>query len=210
MTRLQGLKYLLLVSALASRLAAQAPVNRAPAATEGGAPPPPLKVALSGKALGKYTQARKDALQYLASPRCANFLSSRGFQPAEVAKALTAQQPQDGTASSISFGAAGIIGSQPDPHSGESVQVAFNSPNFLTMALSQPGGTDTYYNPQLLTRKVAYPYSNPVSVIHEALHNLTGESDVAIAQDFGYTGFEALESNIFLNDTLKTYCDSKR
>ncbi len=203
-------KSLLVVLGLVATVCAQQPKNRPSDATEGGAPPPPLKVALSGKALDKYTQARKDALQYLASPRCADFLSGHGFQPDQVAKALSAQRPQDGTASSISFGAAGIIGSQPDPHSGDSVQTAFNNPNFLTMALSQPRGADTYYNPQLLTRKIAYPYSNPVSVIHEALHNLTGESDVAIAQDFGYTGFEPLESNIFLNDTLKKYCDSKR
>jgi hypothetical protein len=209
MTARRLVKSLLVVAGLAATVLAQQATNRAPAATEGGAPPPPLKVALSGKALDKYTQARRDALQYLASPRCTNFLSSHGFQSVEVAKALTSQQPQDGTASSISFGAAGIVGSQSDPHSGDSVQVAFNNPNFLTMALSQPRGTETYYNPRLLTRKVSYPYSNPVSVIHEALHNLTGESDVAIAQDFGYTGFEPLESNIFLNDALKKYCDSK-
>jgi hypothetical protein len=202
-------KSLLVVFGLAATAFGQQAMNRAPEATDGGAAPPPLKVALSGKALDKYTQARKNALEYLASPRCATFLSSHGFQPDQVANALTEQQPQDGTASSISFGAAGIIGSQPDPHSGDSVQTAFNNPNFLTMALSQPRGTDTYYNPQLLTRKIAYPYSNPVSVVHEALHNLTGESDVAIAQDFGYTGFEPLESNIFLNETLKKYCDSK-
>jgi hypothetical protein len=78
------------------------------------------------------------------------------------------------------------------------------------MAVSQPLGVDTYYNPDLLRRKIGYPYSNPVSVIHEALHNLTGESDVAIAQDFGYQGFDSLEANIFLNDILKKYCDSKR
>ena len=77
------------------------------------------------------------------------------------------------------------------------------------MAVSQPLGVDTYYNPDLLMVKLDYPYSNPISVIHEALHNLTGESDVAIAQDFGYHGFEALEANDFVNDTLKKYCDSR-
>jgi len=46
-------------------------------------------------------------------------------------------------------------------------------------------------------------------VIHEALHNLTGENDVTIAQDFGYRSFVPLEANIFVNDTLKKYCDSK-
>jgi hypothetical protein len=177
--------------------------------TEGTTPPPPIKVALSGKALEKYSQARTVALGYLASPKCSGFLTGHGIEPAQVAHALRDQQPQDGPASSISFESAGIVGSSPDPHSGDSVQTAFKNESFLTMALSQPRGRDTYYNPRLLTRKISYPYSNPVSVIHEALHNLTGESDVALAQDFGYNGFEALEANLFLNNSLKKSCDSK-
>jgi hypothetical protein len=178
--------------------------------TEGTTPPPPIKIALSGKALQKYSQARTTALEYLASPKCSGFLTGHAIDPTQVSQALKAQQPQDGPASSISFAAARIAGSSPDPHSGDSVQTAFRNPAFLTIALSQPRGKDTYYNPALLTRKVSYPYSNPVSVIHEALHNLTGESDVALAQDLGYSGFEALEANLFLNDSLKKNCDSKR
>jgi hypothetical protein len=178
--------------------------------TEGTTPPPPIKIALSGKALEKYSQARTTALAYLAAPKCSGFLNGHGIDPARVAVALRDQHPQDGPASTISFEAAGIVGSSPDPHSVDSVQTAFNNPSFLTIALSQPRGADTYYNPKLLTRKISYPYSNPVSVIHEALHNLTGESDVALAQDLGYNGFEALEANLFLNNSLKKNCDSKR
>ena len=177
---------------------------------EGTTPPPPIKIALSGKALQKYSQARATALEYLGSPKCSSFLTGHGIDPAQVSRALREQQPQDGPASSISFATAGIVGSSPDPHSGDSVQTAFKNDAFLTIALSQPRGADTYYNPALLTRKISYPYSNPVSVIHEALHNLTGDSDVALAQELGYSGFEALPANIFLNDSLKKNCDSKR
>ncbi len=77
------------------------------------------------------------------------------------------------------------------------------------MAISQPRGVDTYYDRHFFERKNKYPYSLPVSVIHEALHNLTGENDVAIAQDLGYHGFESLEANIFVNETLKKNCDSR-
>src|SRR4051812_32318981 len=93
--------------------------------TEGTPPPPPIKIALSGKALQKYSQARTTALEYLASPKCSGFLTGHGIDPAQVSQALRAQQPQDGPASSISFAAAGIVGSSPDPHSGDSVQTAF-------------------------------------------------------------------------------------
>jgi hypothetical protein len=184
-------------------------VKKIALAIEGTTPPPPIKVALSGKAMDKYLHARTIASGYLTSPKCSGFLTGHGIDPSQVARALRDQQPQDGPASSISFESAGIVGSTSDPHSGDSVQTAFKNDAFLTIALSQPGGRDTYYNPALLTRKISYPYSNPVSLVHEALHNLTGESDVALAQDLGYNGFEPLEANIFLNDSLKKNCDSK-
>src|SRR4051812_20044874 len=185
-------------------------VNKVALPIEGSTSPPPLKVPLNGKALEKYSQARGTALKYLAAAKCSGFLRSHGIEPEQVSNALREQQPQDGPASSISFATAGIVGSTPDPHNGDSVQIAFRNEAFLTMAISQPRGADTYYNPQLLTRKIAYPYSNPVSVIHEALHNLTGDSDVALAQELGYRGFEPLEANIFLNNSLKKNCDSTR
>lgn len=202
---------LVLTAALSAGLAAQdkGAVKKVTPATEGTTPPPPIKIALSGKPLNKYSQARTAALGNLSVQKCSTFLTGHGFDPAQVSHALEVQLPQDGLASSISFQAAGIIGSVQDPHSGDSVQSIFKDQNFLTMAISQPRGKETYYNRDLLMRKISYPYSNSVSVIHEALHNLTGESDVAIAQDFGYRGFGALEANIFLNDTLKKYCDSK-
>jgi hypothetical protein len=201
---------LVLMIACSSFSIAQATMARATAPTEGGPPPPPLKVALSGKALQKYDQARSLALQHLAANRCSTFLASHGIEGKDVAKALSSQQPQDGTASSISFAAAGIANVNPDPHSGDPIQTVFNNPAYLTIAVSQPRGPETYYNPLLLTRKVSYPYSNAVSVIHEALHNLTGDSDVALAQELGYNGFEPLGANVYLNDSLKKYCDSKR
>src|SRR3954470_24535097 len=202
---------ILLTAACSSCLFAQdkGTVQKVTPAKEGTTSPPPIKIALSGKPLNKYSQARTAALGNLSAPKCSTFLTSHGFDPAQVSHSLEVQQPQDGLASSISFQAAGIIRSGQDPHSGDSVQAIFKDQTFLTMAISQPRGNETYYNRDLLTRKIPYPYSNSVSVIHEALHNLTGESDVAIAQDFGYSGFVPLDANIFLNDTLKKYCDSK-
>src|SRR3954467_4667499 len=141
------------------------------AAVEGTTPAPPVKIALSGKPLKKYLQARTIALEYLASPKCSGFLSSHGFDPTQVSRALEAQQPRDGLASSVSFEAAGITASGQAPHSGDSMQAVFKNDRLLTMAISQPRGKDSYYNPSLLTRKVSYPYSNAVSVIHESLHN---------------------------------------
>jgi len=172
-------------------------------------PPPPLKVALVGKALAKYRQARDTAMQYLASPACSRFLKAHFFDPQQVSRALAAQQPQDGAASEISRGSAGIAASG-DREADVAINREFKNPRFLTMAVSQPRGVDTYYNPEFFEHKNRYPYSLPVSVIHEALHNLTGENDVAIAQDFGYNGFEPLEANIYVNKSLKKYCDSRR
>lgn len=200
----------MLVALCAVAAGAQERGSLADAPTEGGAPPPPLKVALSGKALEKYKQARNVALEFLVAKRCSTFLNAHGVSPDDVSRALLAQQPQDGGASTISFGQAGISTSDLDPHRGDSVQSAFSDVNFLTVAISQPNGEDCYYNRDLFEHKDKYPYSLPVSVIHEALHNLTGESDVAIAQDFGYQGFVALEANIFVNEALKKHCDSKR
>jgi len=211
MTASGATRFLIGLTVLTASAFAQQSVERAAATSiEGGAPPPPLKVPLSGKALKKYNQARATALTYLAAKSCSAFLGAHGFDPQSIAKALGTQQPEDGSTSTISFAAAGIVGSQPDPHAGDSIQTVFRNPAFLTMAVSQPNGNETYYNPLLLTRKIAYPYSNPVSLIHEALHNLTGESDVAIAQELGFDGFEPLAANIFLNDSLKKYCDSTR
>ena len=48
------------------------------------------------------------------------------------------------------------------------------------MAISNPAGRIPITTRTLLTRKISYPYFNSVSGIHEALHNLTGENDVAI------------------------------
>jgi hypothetical protein len=201
----------LIVGTCAIGLWAQDTVARATMpATEGAALPPPLKVALSGKALEKYSQARSAAVEHVAGKRCSTFLSSHGFASQDVAHALASQQPQDGTASSISFAAAGVASINSDPHGGDPIQTVFNNPAYLTMAVSQPRGTETYYNPLLLTRKIDYPYSNAVSVLHEALHNLTGDSDVSLAQELGYSGFEPLGANVYLNEILKKHCDSKR
>jgi len=175
---------------------------------EAAPPPPPLKVALAGKALQKYEEARKTALQYLASPSCTKFLKGHWFDASEVSRKLAKQQPQDGAASDISLRKAGIE-SEADSSPEVAISTAFKDRKFLTMAISQPRGVDSYYNRDFFEHKNKYPYSLPVSLIHEALHNLTGENDVAIAQDFGYRGFVALEANIFVNDTLKKYCDSK-
>jgi len=187
----------------------EASLKRVDTPIEGTAPPPPIKIALSGKALEKYSQARSSAVEYLKSPKCSKFLRAHNCDPERISQSLSAQQPLDGRASSISFAAAGITSDKTDSHAQDSIQSVFTNPAFLTMAVSQPLGVDTYYNPDLLMRKIDYPYSNPISVIHEALHNLTGESDVAIAQDFGYHGFESLEANVFLNEMLKKYCDSR-
>jgi hypothetical protein len=175
---------------------------------ETATPPPPLKVALGGKALQKYEEARNTALQYLASPSCSKFLKNHWFDAREVAQKLAKQRPQDGAASKISLRGAGID-SEAGGVTEVAISAAFKDRKFLTMAISQPRGVDTYYNRDFFEHKNKYPYSLPVSVIHEALHNLTGENDVAIAQDFGYRGFVALDANIFINDTLKKYCDSK-
>src|SRR3954470_22500016 len=120
-------------------------IQKVTPATEGTTPPPQVKIALSGKALNKYSQARKAAVGNLAVQKCAGFLTGHGFDPARVAHSLAVQEPQDGLASSISFQAAGIIGSGQDPHRGDSVQAVFKDQNFLTMAISQPRGNETYY-----------------------------------------------------------------
>jgi hypothetical protein len=172
-------------------------------------PPPPLKVALSGKALEKYLASRLTALEHLASRTCSKFLKEHSFDAKQVSRALQAQLPQDGAASEITLSSAGISDAA-DRQGDAPVSAAFNDRKFLTMAISQPRGSDSYYNRDLFEHKGKYPYSLSVSVIHEALHNLTGESDVAIAQDFGYRGFNALEANIFVNDSLKKNCDSRR
>jgi hypothetical protein len=173
-------------------------------------PPPPMKVAMAGKVLEKYLQSRAVALEYLASRTCSKFLKSHSFDSKQVARALSEQQPQDGAASEITLSRAGISDAPAHPGEDVTISAAFKDRKFLTMAISQPNGVDSYYNCDFFEHKNKYPYSLPVSLIHEALHNLTGESDVAIAQDFGYSGFEPLESNIFVNETLKKYCDSKR
>jgi hypothetical protein len=173
-------------------------------------PPPPLKVALNGKALERYLASRAAALEHLASRTCSKFLKEHSFDAKQVSRALAAQHPQDGAASEITLSHAGISDAAADPQGDVPVSAAFKDRKFLTMAVSQPRGVDSYYNRDLFEHKNKYPYSLPISVIHEALHNLTGESDVAIAQDFGYHGFNALEANIFVNDALKKNCDSKR
>src|SRR5437868_5385872 len=119
-----------------------------PTANAGPLPPPPIKVALSGKALQRFTVARKLAVEYVGGKECSSFLSTHSFEPAKLIEALRAQQPQDGSASSITFLEAGITGAGPDPHGGDSVRTAFTDPEFRTMAISQPLGSDTYYNPQ--------------------------------------------------------------
>jgi hypothetical protein len=172
-------------------------------------PPPPLKVALSGKALEKYLSSRVTALEHLASRTCSKFLKEHSFDAQQVSRALQAQHPQDGAASEITLRSAGISDAGSDSEGDTPVSSAFKDRKFLTMAVSEPRGADSYYNRDLFEHKGKYPYSLPVSVIHEALHNLTGESDVAIAQDFGYRGFNALEANIFVNDSLKKNCDSR-
>src|SRR5438876_5455320 len=99
---------------------AQEPVQRTAAPIEGGAPPPPIKVPLSGKALEKYSQAKKTALEHLAANRCSSFLRAHGVDPENLSQALEAQKPHDAPASKITFAKAGITASDPDPHSGDS------------------------------------------------------------------------------------------
>jgi hypothetical protein len=47
-----------------------------------------IKVPLSGKALEKYSQAKKSALEYLAGNRCSSFLRAHSVNPSAVSQAL--------------------------------------------------------------------------------------------------------------------------
>src|SRR5947209_8147862 len=105
------------------------------------APPPPLKVALTGKALENYQQARSTALEHLASPKCSQFLKAHWFEAQQVSRTLQLQQPQDGAACEITLWTAGAAPLS-DPDGGAPVSTAFKDPKFLTMAISQANGED--------------------------------------------------------------------
>ena len=140
-------------------------------------------------ALSQYTSARQSALDFLnsmqATSACATFLSGKELSVSAITKAITNQVPYDGLLSTLSMVAAG-----------ESTQADRDDkdawPNFqkqpvctqywgsggswsgvVASAQVQPPGTDIY----LATQMRALNYLTESTILHEALHNLTGLDD---------------------------------
>jgi hypothetical protein len=148
------------------------------------------KAPLNTKAAKLYDEQRLGALGRLAfSPNCRKFLADHGVDVKALIGAVRSQNPFDGTKSTITRLAAGVVDpSNPTDvrYGGLSVRSDFN-PRGGTMAETGvfPGGT---LGGTVLDRSDVYFRSggiNTATIIHEALHSLLGETDSQIQTRFG-------------------------
>ncbi len=157
------------------------------------------KVPFSTEGISPYTTAWGKELAFLTPPtdQCGKFFLSDGgraqyYLGDQLTKAIIAQQPFDGVASTISLYAAGVYtakdrennASFPSHYKQKAVCVDFleNTPNqpLITLALAKtypvfPGtpATDIYID----SRDWVLRNLTAADILHEALHNLTGLSD---------------------------------
>ncbi len=149
-----------------------------------------IKASLNAKDATLYDDQRLGALGRLAfSPNCRKFLADHGIDVKALIGAVRSQNPFDGTNSTITPLAAGVVDpSNPTDvsYGGLQVRSDFN-PRGGTMAETGvfPGGTR---GATVLDRSDVYFRRggiNTATIIHEALHSLLGENDSQIQTRFG-------------------------
>jgi hypothetical protein len=150
------------------------------------------KPALGGPALEQYASAKKALLDgnYLTSPACSAFFNAKGRDNyfSKLTSAVKKQTPYDGLQTTISMYEAGMWNAHdenkptfPSVWQKTAVCQTFNT-WIVAEAQLQPPGTDVYLNAD---PKVWKTYLAQSTVLHEALHNLTGLQDPALAEVLG-------------------------
>jgi hypothetical protein len=150
------------------------------------------KPGLSGDALTAYTAAKEALLsgKYLTSQACSDFFVKEEISNyfGQLTSAVTNQTPFDGPQTTISMYQAGLwdhtVKNQPTfPAQWQETAVCASfSPRIVAEAQVQPPATDVYINSQA---KVWSKYLTQSTLLHEALHGLTGLNDPALAEALG-------------------------
>ncbi len=140
-------------------------------------------------------------------PRGADFLTSHGIAPLSLSCALAGQVPYDGLKSTITRFDAGIYPNVFGREQAarflalkESVQHQFQT-DATIIAEAQTGGpgphVDAYFGPASFSK---------ITIIHEALHNLSGLDDDDLAKQLGWTGIGS--PSAFITESLRNNrCD---
>jgi hypothetical protein len=173
-------------------------LGRGPRCQVGG-----TKVPLGGNALQQYTDLKQALLSggYLTSQSCSTFFNAdptRASYFGQLTNGVTRQVPYDGSQSNISLYDAGLwtAADANDPRNSATfpsqwkktpVCAYFQSTTGnvnIAMAQTQPPATDVYLhtNANILRR-----YLRQSTVLHEALHSLTGLTDNGLEQLLGLT-----------------------
>jgi hypothetical protein len=164
------------------------------------------KVFLSGKAADKYTRERTKLLANADCLTCHIFLYSRGIDPYVWESYVEAQHAYDGRRSTDSHNLAGLTtgwtGEQIQQYGETPVKDDFVYPLNGTVAEAQTPGTDAYYdsqNPQFITQG---------EIGHEALHNMTGDTDDQLANALRIT-LGAASTDEISQSLVNNHCAGK-
>jgi hypothetical protein len=156
------------------------------------------KGALTANRLNRYNSERdKTRNQLKTSKKCRDFLMAHGINPDAALDAVNQQRAYDGETSTISRLAAGLVGPDVDlttkagaDYAKASVNIEFTNSRgaqiqahtafYVGGALKTTvtGRSDVYYRGSGL---------NASTILHEALHSLTGLSDPALGTKLGVT-----------------------
>lgn len=150
------------------------------------------KAPLAGTVLQQYTSAKQALLagNYLTSEACSTFFNARGRASyfTLLTSAVTNQVPYDGNQTTISMYTAGLW-VVPDenkptfPSVWKKTAVCQNfTPGIVAEAQTQLPANDVYINSNA---KVSQKYLTQSTILHEALHGITGMNDSALAEILG-------------------------
>jgi RHS repeat-associated protein len=164
------------------------------------------KVPLSGGSYHKWMKWIGEAERDIFNSDCACFLTAHGLDPVFVAGAMLLQVPYDGTKSKITEFSAGTYPNSMSARVAEgidllrkTVQQHFQRDQYVRAEAQAHGAfrTDVYFRPGDFDK---------ITIEHEALHNLTGESDADLARQLGWNGSGA--PSPFISQALRdNRCD---
>jgi RHS repeat-associated protein len=160
-----------------------------------------VKALLNEKDAKRYEQEQLGALGRLAfTPGCREFLAKVGIGVKELIDAVRNQRPFDGTRSTISRAAAGLVDPE-DPtdvrYGNVAVRSSFGSRSGTNAATGMYPGGATVANTTVYDRSDIYfrrAGINTATILHEALHSLLGETDPQLQRRFGLSS--GLSNNI--------------
>jgi RHS repeat-associated protein len=166
-----------------------------------------IKAKFGPKTQKKYNEKKVLLIgQMLNSKPCADFLSAHGISITDAIDALALQRPFDGEKSTITRWEAGAV----DPNDPIAFQHRFlpmssffgrnSSAGAVTglwplgeLGTDVDGRSDVYFNPDRFTG---------ATILHEALHSLTGKDDAKLAQQLGLSNPDGISDALRANKCI--------